>query len=111
MKFNKGIAKKYRQSIEDAFATILDRGNNFHRHMAQTILEEWGVRSCEDFGELVFNMVEHSILAKTEQDRREDFKSGYDFYDAFRKPFLPVSRLEASEKPAELKNGCVWSMP
>jgi hypothetical protein len=39
MKFDKGIAKKYRQSIEDAFATILDKGNDFHRFMAQLILE------------------------------------------------------------------------
>src|SRR5437868_380119 len=72
---------------------IKEFGLNQYGPMAQTILEEWGVRSCEDFGELVFNMVEHSILAKTEQDRREDFKSGYDFYDAFRKPFLPSYKI------------------
>ena len=33
--------------------------------MAKTVLEEWGVRRCEDFGEIVFNMVEVSWLAKT----------------------------------------------
>ncbi len=35
--------------------------------MAKTVLEEWGVRCCEDFGEIVFNMVEVGWLAKTEQ--------------------------------------------
>lgn len=57
--------------------------------MTLLVLEEWGVRRCEDFGEIVFNMVEHNILAKTEKDSREDFQGGYDFADAFRKPFLP----------------------
>lgn len=57
--------------------------------MTSLVLEEWGVRRCEDFGEIVFNMVEHKILSKTENDSREDFKGGYDFMDAFRTPFLP----------------------
>ena len=53
------------------------------------VLEEWGVRRCEDFGELVFNMVESSLLGKTENDSRDDFKGGYDFFQAFRQPYLP----------------------
>ena len=67
--------------------------------MTLTVLEEWGIRCCEDFGEIVFNMVENKLLAKTEQDSREDFRNGYDFHDAFRKPFLP-SRI-ASEPVAQ----------
>jgi uncharacterized repeat protein (TIGR04138 family) len=39
------------------------------------------------------------LLAKTEQDSRADFQNGYDFHEAFRKPFLP-SR-DASEPIAE----------
>jgi uncharacterized repeat protein (TIGR04138 family) len=60
--------------------------------MTITVFEEWGIRSCHDFGEIVFNMVESSLLAKTEHDSREDFKDGYDFAEAFRKPFLPQAR-------------------
>ena len=67
--------------------------------MTLTVLEEWGIKCCEDFGEIVFNMVENKLLAKTEQDSRQDFRNGYDFHDAFRKPFLP-SRI-ASEPIAE----------
>jgi len=61
--------------------------------MTLAVLEEWGVRHCEDFGEVVFNMVETKLLAKTDQDSREDFKSAYDFDEAFRKPFLPSSKV------------------
>ena len=39
MKFDKGIDRKYRKSVEDAFATIVERGNDFHRHMMNEIME------------------------------------------------------------------------
>jgi len=61
--------------------------------MAITVLEEWGIRRCEDFGDMVFNMVEARLLAKTDQDSRDDFRGGYDFAEAFKKPFLPAARL------------------
>lgn len=67
--------------------------------MAVTVLEEWGVRNSRDFGEIVFNMVEIELLAKTEKDNRDDFNDGYDFTDAFRKPFWPPSKLKAMAKP------------
>jgi uncharacterized repeat protein (TIGR04138 family) len=60
--------------------------------MTKTVLEEWGVHRCEDFGEIVFNMVEAGWLAKTNKDSRADFQNGYDFQAAFRKPFLPRSK-------------------
>jgi uncharacterized repeat protein (TIGR04138 family) len=68
--------------------------------MTVTVLAEWGVRNCRDFGEIVFNMVESSLLAKTERDSREDFQNGYDFTEAFEKPFWPASRLKSAKKPA-----------
>ncbi len=68
--------------------------------MAATVLEEWGVRDSRDFGEIVFNMVEIELLAKTENDNRDDFNNGYDFTEAFRKPFWPPSRLILESKPA-----------
>jgi len=60
--------------------------------MAITVFEEWGITRCEDFGEIVFNMVDIGLLGKTEQDSRDDFLNGFDFATAFRKPFLPSSR-------------------
>jgi uncharacterized repeat protein (TIGR04138 family) len=69
--------------------------------MTKMVLEEWGVRCCEDFGEIVFNMVDIGLLGKTEKDSREDFRGGYDFDDAFKKPFLPTSKLNVESKPVE----------
>ena len=67
--------------------------------MAVTVLEEWGVNNCHDFGDIVFNMVENSLLAKTEKDSRDDIQNGYDYTEAFRKPFWPQSKIKPLEKP------------
>lgn len=66
--------------------------------MALMVLDEWGVTKCEDFGEIVFNMVEASLLGKTENDTREDFKGGYDFVEAFREPYLPKKQKAAAKR-------------
>jgi len=68
--------------------------------MAITVLQEWGINKGEDFGEIVFNMVEAGLLAKTDKDSREDFRGGYDFQEAFRKPFLPESKKPKESKSA-----------
>jgi uncharacterized repeat protein (TIGR04138 family) len=67
--------------------------------MVVTVFEEWGVKSCRDFGEIVFNMVEIGLLAKTDRDTRDDFQEGYDFTDVFRKPFRPQNKLKSETKP------------
>jgi uncharacterized repeat protein (TIGR04138 family) len=55
--------------------------------MARVVLESWGVKSSEDIGNLVFNMVEAGLLRKTEEDRREDFEGVLDFDEAFDRGF------------------------
>lgn len=73
--------------------------------MALNVLNEWGVQTCEDIGRIVFNMVDHNLLRKNEQDSFEDFKGGYVFEQAFREPYLPANprkSLEPEKKPADL---------
>jgi uncharacterized repeat protein (TIGR04138 family) len=59
--------------------------------MAFRVLTAWGVKRTEDFGEIVFNLVTKGILGKSNNDQKSDFANGYDFHDAFAKPFLPAS--------------------
>lgn len=77
---------------QELLAGIRDYALDQYGPMTLTVLNEWGVQRCEDFGELVFNMVENHLLAKTKKDSRDDFKGGYDFDEAFRKPFLPAAK-------------------
>ncbi|HOW68926.1 MAG TPA: hypothetical protein PK256_26895 [Verrucomicrobiota bacterium] len=66
--------------------------------MALMVFDEWKVRCCEDFGEIVFNLIDAGLLSKTETDSRQDFAGGYDFIEAFRKPYLP-QRKRSPVKP------------
>lgn len=52
------------------------------------VLQDWGVNSCADFGDIVFHMVEHNLLGASEEDSQEDFRPGYDFREAFLQPFI-----------------------
>jgi uncharacterized repeat protein (TIGR04138 family) len=74
----------------------------FRRHalkefgpMAETVFEYWGVRSCEDVGRMVFNLVKAGVFGKTDQDTMEAFRRGYDFHEAFTVPFLPQSEISS----------------
>lgn len=60
--------------------------------MAYTVLTSWGLKMCEDFGEIVFNLIEYGVFSKNDEDSKEDFGSIYDFEEAFLKPFLPEKR-------------------
>ncbi len=55
--------------------------------MARMVFESWGVNATDDFGEVVFNLVEAGILGKTEQDSKDDFRGVYDFADVFEKQY------------------------
>ena len=51
--------------------------------MTLTVLTYWGIHSTEDFGHIVFNLVENKILSKSEEDNIESFRGGYDFQEVF----------------------------
>jgi len=56
--------------------------------MTKTVFEHWGVYKTDDFGEIVFNMVNDKILSKTEKDSMGDFSSVYTFDDVFKEDIL-----------------------
>ncbi len=56
-------------------------------YMAQTVLNNWGIRRTGDFGEIVFNLIATGQMRKTHRDRREDFDDVYDFDAAFEQEF------------------------
>jgi len=51
--------------------------------LSRTVLRRWNINNCEDFGSIVFIMVEAGILAKTEDDSIDNFRHVYDFDEAF----------------------------
>jgi uncharacterized repeat protein (TIGR04138 family) len=51
------------------------------------VLTEWGLKSCEDIGEMMYNLADSGRVKKDEQDDHESFRGGYDFDEAFLAPF------------------------
>jgi len=70
--------------------------------MVMTVFEYWGIRRCEDFGEMVFNLIRIGVFGKTERDSVDDFKGAYTFRDAFILPYLPVREFVHRRLPFNL---------
>jgi|SRR5436190_16662044 len=51
--------------------------------MAPVVLQHWNVRRTDDFGRIVFSMIEHGLMCKTDDDSPEDFRAVFDFDEAF----------------------------
>ena len=57
--------------------------------LSRAVFEMWGIHCTEDFGHIVFNLVDHNLMRKTDQDSLEDFRDGFDFLEAFDAEFQP----------------------
>ena len=64
--------------------------------MTLTLFNQWGIKRSEDFGEIVFNLIDVGIFGKTESDHKTDFSAAYDFKTAFLEPFLPKNKKKKS---------------
>lgn len=51
--------------------------------MTLVVLKHWGIKSSEDFGCIVFNLVEKGVLSKTKEDDITHFKNAFDFEQVF----------------------------
>ena len=55
--------------------------------LAYTVLADWGVHTCEDVGDIVFNLYDAKRIGKTESDSPADFIGGFDFSEEFLGPY------------------------
>lgn len=61
--------------------------------MAPVVFRSWGVMSTDDFGRIVFELIERGDMRKTDRDQLTDFFGIYDFADAFQRNYqIDVSR-------------------
>jgi len=69
--------------------------------MAKTVFEQWGIVRTEDFGEIVFQLVEAGLLGKTDRDRLTDFAQGFDFNEVFVRNFDWLDRICPGPKKSQ----------
>ncbi len=51
--------------------------------LAAAVWRSWGVRETLDWGRVVFLLVDNGLLNRQESDTIEDFRSAFDFEEAF----------------------------
>ena len=56
--------------------------------LALTVLQQWGLHSTADLGEIVYNLIASGDLEKTPSDSRADFNNVFEFEDVFRRGFV-----------------------
>jgi len=57
--------------------------------MASNVLQHWNVKTTNDFGVLVFELVHAGLLGANENDDISDFDNLFSFDEAFIQPYLP----------------------
>ena len=79
----KKLKKTTHVSGVDLAHGLRDYAVNQYGALASRVLAYWGISQTQDFGNIVFNMIEKKLLSKTEEDSLLDFNAVYDFKDAF----------------------------
>lgn len=62
--------------------------------LAAPVWRAWGIRDTLDWGRIVFLLVEEGMLNRQDTDSIEDFRSGFDFEDAFVRSYRPAITSE-----------------
>jgi uncharacterized repeat protein (TIGR04138 family) len=55
---------------------VLEWGVRTFGPLAPRVFSEWGIHTTEDLGHIVFNLVDHGILSKQEEDTFDSFRGG-----------------------------------
>lgn len=70
-------------SGRDLCVGLRDFGRKEYGLLAGTVLGRWRVTRTEDFGHIVFAMVDAGMMHKTDQDSIADFRDVFSFDEAF----------------------------
>jgi uncharacterized repeat protein (TIGR04138 family) len=65
--------------------------------LARTVFRMWGISKTDDFGDIVFNLVESNLMSKTNEDSRADFHEVFDLDQALVKDY----RIQLEDGPAD----------
>ncbi len=63
--------------------------------MALTVFKQWGITQSDDFGEIVFNLIEGNLMSKTNKDCKADFQGVVNLDRVLKEGF--AIRLDESE--------------
>ena len=62
---------------------LRDYATHRYGRLARTVLGRWGIHSTEDFGRIVYAMVDAGLMRTSDDDSFEEFRDVFDFDEAF----------------------------
>jgi uncharacterized repeat protein (TIGR04138 family) len=70
--------REYHVSGPELLAGIRDLALREFGLMARTVFRLWGINRTDDFGAIVFNLIQERLMSKTDDDTLADFHAVYD---------------------------------
>lgn len=55
--------------------------------MAPVVFKQWGIRTTDDIGTIVFNLIKVELLSKSDRDSPDDFHDLFDLHQALTEGF------------------------
>lgn len=77
-----GAGPEHHVTGRELLEGVCDLGRREFGLMAPVVFERWGIRRTDDFGEIIFALIDAGVLYKTDTDRREDFHAVFDLEHA-----------------------------
>ncbi len=74
---------------------LLDYAIDQYGMLAPVVLRRWNVQRTDDFGRIVFGLIELGVLRKSPTDSIDDFRSVYEFDEVFATDVLRRKLLES----------------
>lgn len=65
------------------------RGLAFDQYgpLARTVLNHWGLMRGSDVGEVVYNLIDHELMSRSDSDRKEDFDGVMEFDESMEREY------------------------
>ena len=80
-------AAKGQVSGHDLLCWFRDIALDAYGPLAYTVLNDWGVHTCEDVGDIVYSLYNAKLIGKSDTDSPDDFIGGFDFREEFLGPY------------------------
>lgn len=72
------IGEKRHVSGQELCHGIREKAIGSFGPLASCVFRQWGIAKTDDFGEIVFRLIEMGLMDKTDQDTRDDFCDVFD---------------------------------
>lgn len=93
------IGERRHLSAAELLVHLCDLAKVRYGILAYSVLENWGVRSTEDVGSIVYGLIGERVLAEREEDSPLDFSSVFDLRGRLEDQYFEPTRSPTPRGP------------